>query len=150
MNDIPPISFGYGPTGQYGDLKLSVDLSVLPDPSSAIGVLKFNKRQPAGPCAKAVPEGPPPMSGPCDFVTPRLKAPPLTPPRPVSLPMVRQGSQVPSVGSGLGVFGSSDACLGLDDSRLDIDEEAIEPAGERTEVMGQQPKDASSRCSAWR
>ena len=139
VNDTPPISIGYGLTGQYGDLKLSVDLSVLPDPSSTIGA------PPAGVCAKAAPEGPPPMFGPCDFATPQLKAPPPTPPGPVFSPMLRQDSRVPNVEPALGTSGSSDTCQSLDDSRLGTGEEAIEPAGERTEVMGRQPKDVSNR-----
>ena len=145
VNDTPSISIGYGLTGRCGDLKLSVDLPALPDPSSTIGALRFSKRPPAGPWAKAAPEGPPPMFGPCDFVTPQLKAPPPTPPRPVFLPMLRQDSRVPNVEPALGTSGSSDTCQSLGDSRLGTGEEAIEPAGERTEVMGRQPKDVSNR-----
>ena len=84
------------------------------------------------------------MLGPCDSVTPQLKAPPPTPPGPVFLPMLRQDSQVPDVEPALGLSGSSDACQSLDDSHLDTGEEAIESAGERTDVMGRQPEDVSS------
>ena len=52
---------------------------------------------------------------------------------------------MPNVEPALGTSGSSDACQSLDDSRLGTGEEAIEPAGERTEVMGRQPKDVSNR-----
>ncbi len=85
------------------------------------------------------------MLGPCDSVTPQLKAPPPTPPGPVFLPMLRQDSQVPDVEPALGLSRSSDARQSLHDSRLDPGDEAIESAGERTDVMGRQPEDVSSR-----
>ncbi len=48
VNDTPPISIGYGRTGQYGDLKLLVDLSALPDVPVTKEGIKFIKWEPAG------------------------------------------------------------------------------------------------------